>query len=182
MIEEWKPIKNYEELYQVSNLGRVKRIVFINNICKKAKEKILKQRKTNAGYLQVCLCKSGKTRRFYVHRLVADAFIPNTDNLPQVNHKDEDKANNNADNLEWCTILYNNCYGARLRKISAAHEKKVCQYDKDGNFIRIYNSIKEASEVLNICGDSISKCCRGISKTAGGFVWVYKGVSNEKEF
>ena len=120
MIELWKDIKTYEGLYQVSNLGNVKsvdRYIYAgdnsNHKYQHIKEHYLK---LNGGrkYIQVILCKNGKTKAFLVHRLVAEAFIPNPNNLPCVNHKDENPKNNHVDNLEWCTYSYNNTYNGRI--------------------------------------------------------------------
>ena len=120
--EVWKDIKEYEGLYQVSNLGRVKCLG--NN--RNKKEKILSQAKNSKGYLYVHLSKNNKKRTVAVHILVAQAFIPNILNLPEVNHKDEDKINNYSSNLEWCTRRYNNTYGSRIEKaISTRMLKKV---------------------------------------------------------
>ena len=80
------------------------------------KGKVLSPGKDTDGYLKVCLSCNGKNKMFFVHRLVAEAFLPNPDNLPQVNHKDEDKSNNRVDNLEWCSQLYNNIYGSRMER------------------------------------------------------------------
>ena len=114
-LEEWKDIKNYEGLYQISNFGNVK------SLKKKAGhstrcEKILKTHLDKDGYVYVTLCKNNKTHLATIHRLIAEAFIPNPDNLPQINHKDEDKTNNNIDNLEWCTCKYNINYGTRTER------------------------------------------------------------------
>ena len=107
-IEIWKDVKGYESLYQVSNLGRIRSIK--NGI------KIKKQYERPNGYMQVCLCQNGKITTYKTHRLVAEAFIPNINNLPEVNHKDENKINNCVDNLEWCTSSYNKNYGTRNTK------------------------------------------------------------------
>lgn len=114
--EEWKDIKGYEGIYQISNMGRVKSL----SNGKYKKEKIRKYRKDKDGYLQLNLHKNNVMTTFKVHRLVAEAFIPNPHNLPQVNHKDEDKTNNRVDNLEWCTVEYNNNYGTRNKRIANA--------------------------------------------------------------
>ena len=120
MEEIWKDIKGYEGLYQVSNLGRVKslgRWVYKEYRGKRWQgEKILKQIKNKFGYLRVYLYKNRKAKCYAIHRLVAQVFIPNPYNLPQVNHKDEDKSNNRVDNLEWCTSFYNNEYGTRKKR------------------------------------------------------------------
>ena len=111
-MEEWRDIKGYEGLYQVSNKGRVKSLG--NN--KTKKEKILSLKPSNNGYIRVYLCKNGKQKPFSVHRLVAQAFLLNPNNLPVVNHKDENKLNNNVENLEWCTVAYNNTYGTKIER------------------------------------------------------------------
>lgn len=121
MEEIWKPVKGFEGYYEVSNLGRVRSIdrVVVDNVrnCERLlKGKILIQRNNSNGYMGIMFCKEHKLYNKYVHRLVAETFIPNPDNLPQVNHKDEDKSNNRADNLEWCTSFYNNEYGTRKKR------------------------------------------------------------------
>lgn len=122
MNEIWKDIKGYEGIYQISNFGNVKsldRYVFAGNGANHKYQHIKERKlKLNGGekYIQVILCKNGKTKPFLVHRLVAEAFIPNSDNLPCVNHKDEDTKNNNVNNLEWCTYKYNNEYNGRIDK------------------------------------------------------------------
>lgn len=110
MMEEWKEIPGYEGLYEVSNQGNVRNV---------RRNTLLRLSKTNNGYKRVFLCKNGIKTGFQVHRLVAQSFIPNPLNLPQVNHKDEDKTNNNVDNLEWCSAKYNINFGtARIRSIN----------------------------------------------------------------
>ena len=104
MMEEWKEIPGYEGLYEVSNMGNVRNV---------RRNKLLRLPKTNNRYIRVVLSKNGIKTGFQVHRLIAQAFLPNPDNLPQVNHKDEDKTNNNVDNLEWCTAKYNTNFGTR---------------------------------------------------------------------
>lgn len=104
MMEEWRAVPGYEGLYEVSNMGNVRNV---------RRNTLLRLTKTNYGYIQVDLYKNGIKTGLKVHRLVAQAFLPNPDNLPQVNHKDEDKTNNNVTNLEWCTVKYNNNYGTK---------------------------------------------------------------------
>ena len=116
-MEEWKDIKNYEGLYQISSLGRVKSLPKernngINN------EIILKQCTDKKGYKRVNLYKNKKSTRVLVHRLVAEAFLNNPNNYPLINHKDENPSNNKVENLEWCTYKYNNNYGNRAKKFS----------------------------------------------------------------
>lgn len=117
-MEEWKDITGYEGLYQVSNLGRVRR-----------SGKILKGGYNNKGYHTINLCKNGISKSFFVHRLVAIAFIPNPNNFPIVNHKDENPKNNCVDNLEWCTKSYNATYGtAKERKAQTMFNNKTNRY------------------------------------------------------
>lgn len=173
MIEIWKDIKGYEGLYQVSNLGRVKSLG--NN--KRRKEKILKQVEDGGGYLFVLLCKNGKGKMFKVHRLVAQAFTPNPNNYPQVNHKDENKQNNCVWNLEWCDCKYNINYGTGIERRIEKVSKTVLQYDLNGNFIREFLSGTEVQRQLGFGFQHISHCCLGKRKTAYGFIWRYKEES-----
>ena len=121
MIEEWRPVVGYEGLYEVSNTGQVRSLDRYVKTCYEAyklqKGKILNPGKNTNGYLQVVLNCNGKRKTINVHKLVAQAFIPNTDNLPMINHKDEVKTNNSVDNLEWCDVKYNNNYGSRKDKV-----------------------------------------------------------------
>ena len=113
-------------------------------------------------------------KEMLIHRLVAKSFIQNPLNLSYVNHKDENKLNNNVENLEWCTAKYNNSYG----KGALARNQRVIQYDLQGNAIKIWESIKEASEELGVSQEGISACCRGIHKTSGGYAWTYANIQN----
>lgn len=166
MEEIWKDIEGYEGLYQVSNLGRVRN----------KHNKILRYRISNCGYYRYALCKDGKYKYLSIHRLVAEAFIPNPDNLPCVNHKDENKKNNFVDNLEWCTSAYNNIYGTRRKRMAVKLYKPVFQYTLDGEFIKEWNSLKEINETLGFYYQSIGKVCKGLKgyKTAYGYVWRFK--------
>ena len=168
--EEWRPVVGYEGLYEVSNLGRVKSL----NYHSTGKEGILRQKTTKKlGYKLVTLSKNGKKEFFRVHRLVAQAFIPNQDNLPCINHKDEKPSNNRVDNLEWCTYQYNNCYGDRLKKSAAKKSIKINQYTLDGEFIQEWLSAKEIERQLGFAHENIAKCCKGKIKYAYGFLWKY---------
>ena len=172
-MEQWKAIAGYEEIYEVSDLGRVRSLKY-------GKERILKPLKTTRGYLQVCLRKDGHTKRLLVHRLVADAFIPNPNNLDTVNHKDEVKTNNVASNLEWMSQKDNINYGNRNKRIAEARlnhpafSKKVQMFDKKtGELLSTFPSTCEAERVTGIAYQSISSCCNGKYKSAGGYVWKY---------
>jgi hypothetical protein len=180
-IEEiWKDVVGYEGYYQVSNLGRVKSLPRVNS---KYPETILKQWYIRKGYLQCQLSINNIRKAFYVHRLVAIAFIENPNNLPFINHKDEIKSNNVVYNLEWCTNIYNVNYGtgrirARASLISKSRARPLLQFSIDGKFIRQFKSLKEAS----LCGfpkSSISRCCNGLYPSAVGFKWQYKFNSLE---
>lgn len=179
MKEIWKDIKDYEGFYQVSNLGNIRSCDRI--IHKKGQSdafvhgKPKKQVDNGHGYLNVCLSKFGKTKIYYVHRLVAQAFIPNHENLPEVNHKDENPYNNNVENLEWCDRKYNGNYGTIKERIGKANSKQICQYDSLGNLINNYNSVYDAERKTGIKRTGIQNCLRDLSKTSGGFVWKYYG-------
>ena len=118
-MEEWKDIIGYEGKYQVSNTGKIRSLNYLNT--RKTKE--LKPRKFSTGYLSICLGKEKKN--FYIHRLVAIHFIPNPNNLLEVNHKDENKTNNNVENLEWCNHKYNCNYGTRSERIWITRNEKI---------------------------------------------------------
>ena len=164
--EIWKDILGYEGHYQVSNKGRVKSL-------KQGKEKILKPERCR-GYLRVGLLKNRNRKMFMVHRLVAQAFISNSDNLPMINHKDENPSNNRVENLEWCDSKYNNNYGTRTQRQSEKLSKPVLQYTKDGEFIREWKSGVDIKSNLGYSRGNISQCCTGKLKWIYGFVWKYK--------
>lgn len=167
MEEIWKDIAGYEGLYQVSNLGRVKNIK--SGI-------ILKPAKNSAGYLHVHLTGN---KHYYLHRLVALAFIPNPHNYPEVNHKDENKENNCVDNLEWADRKYNCNYGTRNEKMANSltnhkeRSKAVIQYSSKGEFVKQYPSIKEAERQTGINNSWIVRCLKGKRKSTYGFIWRY---------
>lgn len=181
--EIWKDIPGYLHFYQVSNFGNVRSVdrqFFRENgrVCTR-EGKLKKLYDCKNGYKKVELSYIGTARRFYVHRLVAEAFIPNPDNLPEINHKDENPSNNHVDNLEWCTHEYNSNYGTRAKRIkntmqSIGRSVPVLMYSKDGKFIRRFDSVRSASRELNIHCGSIVECCQGKRrKSAGGYVWKY---------
>lgn len=181
MVEFWKDINDYEGLYQVSNLGRVKSLTRILKDGRKWEEKIIKPGNNGHGYLQVNLHKNGKQKNFFIHRLVAEAFIPNPDNLPYVNHKDEDKTNNLVSNIEWCTHEYNINYGTRNERASKTmsgvyntkKSKTVLQLRKNGSLVRVWPSASEVERQLQFNQGSISKCCLGERHSAYGYKWCY---------
>lgn len=155
-MERWKDVEGYEGLYQVSSCGRVKSLNYNHT----GKEKIMKPNKDTNGYLQVNLFKEGKSNTFLVHRLAAQAFLPNPLNLPQINHKDENKENNRLDNIEWCTNQYN-CDYSKSKQILCVETNKI------------YKSLTEAYRQTEIHIGNISSCCNGKRQTAGGYHWKF---------
>ena len=181
MEEEWKDIKDYPN-YMVSNLGIVKSIgrwVYKEYRGKRwQREKILKSSVNKDGYLFVGLYKNRKVKYFRIHRLVAEAFIKNPNNYPQVNHKDENKQNNCVKNLEWCDAKYNNNYGTKNKRIAEKLSKPVLQIDKITNeVIAEFPSIIEVQRQLGINQSTISKCCLGKQNTCGGYKWQFKSTT-----
>lgn len=175
--EIWKDIREYEGLYQVSNLGRVKslkkEVIRGNHVLPKIYPESLLKPSDNRGYLQVKLCKDKKRKAYSVHRLVAIAFIPNPNNYPMVNHKDENPSNNKLENLEWCTNEYNLNYGTRNKRIASKNSIPVFQYDLNGNLINKWESLKSTRKG-RFTPSLIKKCCNGEIKEYNGYVWRYK--------
>lgn len=190
--EIWRPVVGYEGLYEVSNLGRVRSMghyVTQNGNCGTPFTRFYKGRIIHAtcshnGYEALTLSNGSKRESKSVHRLVAEAFIPNPENLPQVNHKNEVKNDNRAENLEWCTVAYNVTYGHRTEKAARARSKPVLQITRGGTVVASFLSIHSAAEETGIYYRNIyavanrtkrfDKSKRGNTrKTAGGFVWVY---------
>lgn len=170
--EIWKEIKGYEGLYQVSNLGRIKSLPKHIGNRYFSKEKIMKPQLINGNRLQVRLSREGTVKNFRVHRLVAENFIKNPYNLPQVNHIDENPQNNNVNNLEWCDAKYNSNYGTRIKRISEKHKKRIISLDNSGK-IEYYDSTTEAQQKNNVSRSSIIKCCKQKQKTSLGLRWFY---------
>lgn len=194
MEEIWLPVKDFESQYLVSNTGKVFSI-------KHKREKVLQDCR---GYKIVNLCKNGKVNKKQVHRLVAEAFISNPNNLPQVNHKDENRSNNNVDNLEWCTAKYNCNYGTRNKKLSeintgikrgipiseehkkhisenSPRNKTVFQYKMNGEFVACYRSTREAARQINrVSQGPISQNANRKFKQSYGYIWRYKDDENNE--
>lgn len=177
--EIWTPVVGWENLYEVSTFGRVRskdrivnRLVNGKIIPTRYKSKILSSH-LNRGYEYVTLTSFPKKQPCKVHRLVASAFIPNPLKLPQVNHKDENKANNNVENLEWCTNIYNANYGTARERGSQKLKHRISQYDLDGKWIKDWDSACDAARELHINRARINGCVLGFKehKTAGGFIW-----------
>lgn len=172
-MEVWKDINEYVGLYKVSNTGKIISM-------KKGKEMTLHV--DVYGYPIVTLYKDKKHKTHKVHRLVAIAFIPNPNNYPSVNHKDENKKNNHIDNLEWSSCFYNANYGSRNKNISKTQTNRidqarpVLQFTRSGLLVSEFESVREAERQTGIYRSNIIACCKGNKRhpAAGGFVWRYK--------
>lgn len=179
-MEEWKDVKGYEGLYQVSNLGRIKAMRKVDMRGCVRKEKLMKQVINSNGRPVIHLHKDGERRTLFVHRLVAEAFIPNTERKAEVNHINGIKDDNRVENLEWVTRSENMLHAQRtglhsMEKANEAHKKKVCQIS-DRVVIKIYDSVEEASKATGIERSNISLASNGKRGSAGGFEWRYYGV------
>lgn len=165
----FEKIKEFPQ-YEINTKGQVRN----------SKGKILSQSISNNGYYRVHLCKDRKAKWYAVHKLVAQTFIPNPLHLPEVNHKDENKLNNNVDNLEWCNSKYNTNYGTRNKRISntQTNNKKLSQPVECVETNVIYPSIMGAQRQTGIFNTAIGKVCKGERKTAGHYHWVY--INNEE--
>ena len=155
-----KDIKGYEGLYAVTEDGQ---------IWSYRSKKFLKPNKSTSGYLYVLLYKDENKKHYFIHRLVAENFIPNPENLLQVNHIDENKTNNAIENLEWCTPVYNTNYGTRNER--ASRSKFIPVYCEELH--KVFESAKTAAEELGIHRCNITSCCKGKRKTCGGYHWRY---------
>lgn len=179
MEEIWKDIEGYEGLYQVSNLGNVRSVYRIDRLGRVKRGKSLRKHNVYNGYIQVALSKNGVKSYKLVHRLVAQAFIHNPDNLPVINHKDEDPSNNRADNLEWCTQKYNVNYGtgierrAKLCVGANKNSKAINQYTLSGEFVTTWTYLGEIKNTLGYRISNICACCNGRQKNAYGFQWRF---------
>lgn len=155
-MEEWRDIRGYEGIYQVSNEGRVRSLMY-------GKIKVLKIRRLSSKHIQIQLHKDGISKFYRVHRLVAEAFIPNPNNYTEVHHIDENPENNRVENLKWIT------HQEHREKHSA---KLICQYTLDGKLVKVWKSLSEA-ERNGFYIQCICACCRGKRKTHKGFIWKY---------
>lgn len=184
MTEQWKDVLGYEGVYQVSDKGRVKCLNYRHT----GIEKLMTPQNNGHGYYWVAFRFNGKHKKDYkyVHRLVAEAFLENPQNYSDINHKDEDRSNNCADNLEWCTTKYNLAYGSRHEREIETQRKThpnriaVLQFSKDGSLIGKYGSQREAQRETGVHSSSVSACCNGKLKTAGGYVWKYNNYGQQR--
>ena len=184
-MEVWKTISGFPN-YEVSNLGNVKskdRVVTRRGNRVHIKGVLLKATKNNNGYYRVTLYGGSrqKHKQFFVHRLVAESFVDNPLGFPCVNHKDENKCNNNANNLEWCTAKYNSNYGTAIKRrvmhqdwksIADKQSISVNQYTRTGQFIKTYHSMMDA-ERDGFAASGVSRCCKGKLKSYKGYLWGY---------
>ncbi len=168
--EIWKDIKGYEGLYQVSNIGRVKSLSFRNKKATIKREKILSILKSG-NYYHISLSKNNKQKNFLIHRLVAEAFVPNKNNYQEINHKDENIRNNKADNLEWCDHKYNINYGTRTKKVKEKMQVSIIQYDLNGNFVKKWDCMNDAIRFYN--NKHIVDVCKGKRISANNYIWKY---------
>lgn len=166
-MEEWKVIRDYP-MYEVSSEGRI-RSYYNGNHGRRIIPKILSLKTDRIGYTFIHLKNESGRKPLRVHRLVAEAFIPNPDNLPEVNHKDENKSNNSVYNLEWCKRLYN----VRYSKIWESNERAVLQYTETGIFIKEYKSLSEAARDNNVTPQSIFVAIKN-NWCSANFKWRYK--------
>lgn len=176
--EIWKDIPGWEGLYQVSTMGNIVSLNYNHTGLRKPRI----ARIDKGGYSYVTLYRNGTTKTMKVHRLVAITFIPNPNNLPQINHRDENKLNNNIENLEWCDFSYNNKYGSRPRKVLDAYKRNGCskaerpvvKIDKSGTIIEEFISISEAARAVGVRRESLRDAVLGKSKTCADYIWKYK--------
>lgn len=183
MEEIWKDVKNYEGIYQISNLGRVKsleRTVIKKDGRSQQIKESLRTIEYNVGdYRVVGLCKNGKQKIKRVARLVAEAFIPNPNNLPEVNHIDENKHNDSVQNLEWCSRSYNINHGTRNKRVGNHYIKRVYQYSLNGKLIKVFNSLSEAAKANNYLVGNMSVACRKVKEgaTCNNYFFSYEPLT-----
>ena len=167
--EIWRDIEGYEDLYQVSDQGRVKSLERKG----RKSERILKPAFNGFGYLIVALCAGGKRKMYTVHRLVCKAFHDNPENKLDVNHINENKTDNRACNLEWSTRRENINHGTHNERSGKTRSKPVGQYTLDGELVKIWQSTKEVQRQAGFSQGNISRVACGKRKQAYGFIWKY---------
>lgn len=168
--EEWRQVVEHQN-YEVNQFGEVRH---------KQRQHILKPRSNNGGYLYVNFKVNGKNTNFAVHRIVANAFIPNPNGYTEVNHKDYDKTNNCVENLEWVSSSQNKSHAFLKKENKDSRGKAVNQFDRNGNFLATYASVSEAAEKIGCSVAAISNCCLGRSKTSQGYRWSFVEGSTTK--
>lgn len=196
MTEIWKDIEGFVGFYQISSLGRVKSLHRLHRAANPymQSERILKPRLNSSGYLYVDLYNDGKHKRCFVHRLVALHFVPNPNNLQEVNHKDENKTNNKANNLEWCSRSYNATYGSKIARTKETcilnntytktndkrtalglygARKEIAMCDNDENVIKVFPSLSDAAKETGVNIGKICECCQGKRTKTRNHKWKY---------
>ena len=172
--EIWKDVVGFEGFYKVSNKGNVHSVSRKNALGKNREGRMLKPIYDKDGYIRVNLCKKGKQKTRLIHRLVLEAFVPNPNGYPEVNHRDEVKTNNHVENLEWCTREYNMNYGTTTIRVGQKLSKKVKAVNVETGEVITFNS---ATEAMNKGYFDASRACRGIYCTSGhlykGYRWSY---------
>ena len=163
-VETFVKIEGFEN-YEVSNLGKVRNI---------KSGRIIKPSLNKNGYLRLWLCENNKKKYLYLHRIIATAFIDNSEEKPCVNHIDENKTNNDLSNLEWCTERENAIHGTRTKRAAEKHFKKVIQLDLNDNVLNEFESMVQAEQETGVSRRNISSCCNGKRKSAGRFKWRKK--------
>lgn len=175
--EIWKDVAGYEGLYQVSSMGHVKSLerTYVGRGGGKhpVKERILKPATTHNGYLRVTLYAGDKPKALKVHRLVCQTFHKNPNNKPEVNHINEDKTDNRACNLEWCTRRENCNHGTHNERSAKNRSKPIGQFSLDGKLIKVWQSACEARRQTDFSQGYVSAAARGEYKQAYGFIWKY---------
>lgn len=180
--EVWKDVKGYEGLYRVSNMGQVKSLTRTRKNHSKIQVvpgKILTQSVASNGYFTVSFCAGTVQKTICVHRIVAEAFIPNPDGKRTVNHKNGVKTDNRVENLEWATYSENLTHAHHFG-LNKVFTRPVLQYSKHGKFIAEHESISKAARSINKRHGCILRCCRGFRPTAYGYIWRYKQTDEEK--
>lgn len=175
--EIWRKVKGFEDYYEVSNTGKVRSISREikrgnkGNYFQEGKELTISQ--NNKGYCIAKLWVNGKGKKYFVHRLVAEAFIDNPNKYPVINHKDENPLNNNVENLEWCSYSYNNSYGTKPERVRKALNKPIYQLDKQTKeIIKEWNCANEVAKNFNCSRGRISGWCQDYAE-AEGYIWCY---------
>ena len=173
MTEIWRPIKDYENIYEVSNLGRVRSlertVIRKNGVTLKVPEKILKPKARRDGYLTVNIYKNAVCKNYYIHRVVSTAFLPNPDNKPQVNHLSEEKTDNSVENLEWCTAKENVNYGTGIQRGHEKLGKPILCIELN----QIFPSVTDAARQLSLSKGNLGSVLAGRRKSAGGYHFEY---------
>ena len=167
---EWKTVKECDK-YEVNNKGEIRH---------KKRKQILSPRKNSGGYGYVCFIIEGQRKNFAIHRIVASAFLPNPNGYTEINHKDYDRLNNCVENLEWVSSSQNKQHAYLKIENHIARGKQVAQYDKNGDFIKLYDSITLAAQEMGCTVGAISNCCLGRTKTSMGYQWRFVEGSTTK--